>query len=281
MGLKWNEILKGLPDDLLVKFNKMNQTGKQYTLNRILGFTKVDSIRAAGSNAKPEMLSSTAKSLEERNPQIEEIVQWGVEHSLESQLNNEKSAFAKTLEGKKAELEMQQLNHATSVMSPNMADSIDFYKKVATGFYKTRKITERYGADGKLIERKKEVIEDVDAKMRAREKLDRLLGINAIQNLGQVQVGSISINIVDASKKEDDEPSTDFQEDAIVSDVVEGNEIVEQTVIEHEPQVEVEIEKPKKPTTKELREQMDKDFDAIYAKQQAKRAKEKAKRNAK
>ena len=85
---------------------------------------------------------------------------------------------------------------------------------------------------------------------------------------------------MDASKK-DDEPSTDFQEDAVVSDVVEGNEIVEQTVIEHEPQVEVEIEKPKKPTTKELREQMDKDFDAIYAKQQAKRAKEKAKRNAK
>ena len=121
MGVRWDEVLKGLPEDLLVKFNKMNQTGKQYTLNRILGFSKVDSIRAAGSNAKPDMLSSTARSLEERNPQIDEIVNWGIEHSLESQINNDNSAFAKTVEAKKAEAELQQLNQATSMMTPNMA----------------------------------------------------------------------------------------------------------------------------------------------------------------
>lgn len=271
MGVRWDEILKGLPEDLLVKFNKMNQTAKQYTVNRILGFSKVDSIKAAGSNAKPDMLSSTAKSLEERNPQIEEIVQWGLEHSLESQLNNENSNFSKTLEGKKAELEMQQLNHAASVMSPNMAESVDFYKKVASGFYKTRKTIERYDSNGNLIERKKEVIEDVDAKMRAREKLDRLLGINAIQNLGQVQVGSISINIVDASKKEETEAEreVDFQPDALVQDEV---------IVEQEPQVEVEVEKPKKPTKQEIREQADKDFEEAYKKMQEKRAKREQKR---
>ena len=271
MGVRWDEVLKGLPEDLLVKFNKMNQTGKQYTLNRILGFSKVDSIRAAGSNAKPDMLSSTARSLEERNPQIDEIVNWGIEHSLESQINNDNSAFAKTVEAKKAEAELQQLNQATSMMTPNMAESVDFYRKVASGFYKTRKTIERYDANGHLIERKKETIEDVDAKMRAREKLDRLLGINAIQNLGQVQVGSISINIVDASKKEETEAEreVDFQEDALVSDEV---------VVEQEPQVEVEVEKPKKPTRQEVKEQMDKDFDAAYAKILEKRAKREAKR---
>jgi len=272
MGVRWNDILKGLPEDLLAKFNKMNQTAKQYTVNRILGFSKNDSLRNAGSNASNNSsLSSTVQNLEERNPQIEEIVNWGVEHSLEAQINNDNSAFAKTLEGKQAEAELAQLNHATSVMSPNMAESVEFYRKVAKGEIKTTKIIERYDANKKLIERKKEYIEDVDAKMRAREKLDRLLGINAIQNLGQVQVGSISINIVDASKKEETEAEReiDYQDDALVTD---------ETIIEQEPQVEVEIEKAPKPTRQEIKEQFDKDFEASYAKVMEKRAKREAKR---
>lgn len=268
MGQRWDEILKGLPEDLMAKFNRMNQTAKQYTVNRIFGYSKNDSVRNTGSTAKDSSsLSSIAQNIESRNPQIEEIVQWGLEHSLESQINNDNSAFAKTLEGKKAELEMQQLNHAASVMSPNMAESIDFYKKVANGFYKTRKTVERYDAEGKLIERKKEIIEDVESKMRAREKLDRLLGINAIQNLGQVQVGSISINIVDASKKEDEEREVDFQEDALVKDEV---------VVEQEPKVEIEI--PKKQTRKEIIDQINKDSEAAYEKMLEKRAKREQKR---
>ena len=250
MGLKWQEVLKGLPENLLIQFNKMNQTGKQYTVNRILGFNKVDSIRAAGSNAKDgASLSSTAKSLEERNPIIEEIVQYAQEHNLEAQLLNDKSTFAKNLEEKKNELQMQQLNHATSVMSPGMAESVDFYRKVANGSIKTYKITEKYGPDGKtLIEKKREIIDDVDAKMRAREKLDRMLGLNAIQNLGQVQVGSISINIVDASKKEDEPTEVDFQEDAVVKNE-DGELIIDGgTTIEKEPEVKIEKKKaaPKK-----------------------------------
>lgn len=272
--MDYKEILKGLPPELLVKFNKMNETARQYTLSRILGFSKVDSIKNAGSQAKPEMLSSTAKSLEERNPAIEDIVKWGVERTLEGQLFNDGSDFNKSLEEKKKELQMQQLNHATSVMSPTMAESIDFYKRVANGSIKTYRTTERYAADGKtLIEKKVEKIDDVDARMRAREKLDRLLGINAIQNLGQVQVGSISINIVDASKKEDeDERKVDFQDDAIITD---------ETIIEQEPNVEVEIEKPKpapKPTRKEVKEQMDKDIDVAYEQMMKKRAEREAKR---
>ena len=272
MGVRWNDILKGLPEDLLAKFNKMNQTAKQYTVNRILGFSKNDSLRNAGSNATSNSsLSSTVQNLEERNPQIEEIVNWGVEHSLEAQINNDNSAFAKSLEGKQAEAELAQLNHATSVMSPNMAESVEFYRKVAKGEIKTRKITERYDNEGKLIERKKETIEDVDAKMRAREKLDRLLGINAIQNLGQVQVGSISINIVDASKKEETEAEreVDFQEDVLIKDEI---------IVEQEPQFEIEIEKPKKPTSKEIKEQRMKEAENAYEKMLEKRAKREQKR---
>ena len=261
MAVKWQEVLRGLPEPLLIQFNKMNQTAKQYTVNRILGFSKVDSLRNAGSNAKDgKSLSSTAQTLEDRNPQIEEIVAYAQEHNLESQLMNDKSAFAKSLEEKKAEAEIQQLNHATSVMTPNLAESIEFYRRVVKGSIKTYKTTEKYGADGKLIERKREIIDDVESKMRAREKLDRMLGLNAIQNIGQVQIGGISIKIVDASKKEED-PETDFQEDAIVSDVIDGEEaIVEPTVVEKEP--ETIIEKPKEEPF---------DFDKAFEEMKAKR----------
>ena len=271
MAVKWQEALKGLPENLLIQFNKMNQTAKQYTVNRILGFSKVDSLRNAGSNAKDgKSLSSTAQTLEDRNPQIEEIVAYAQEHNIESQLMNDKSAFAKSLEEKKAEAELQQLKQATSVMTPNMAESIEFYRRVVKGSIKTYKTTEKYGADGKLIERKREIIDDVESKMRAREKLDRMLGLNAIQNCGNIQIGGINIKIVDASKPKEEEPETDFQEDAIVSDVIDGEEaIVEPTVIEQEP--EVIVEKPKEEPF---------DFDKAFEEMKAKREKKNAQRKA-
>ena len=277
MAVKWQEVLRGLPEPLLIQFNKMNQTAKQYTVNRILGFSKVDSLRNAGSNAKDgKSLSSTAQTLEDRNPQIEEIVAYAQEHNLESQLMNDKSAFAKSLEQKKAEAEIQQLNHATDVMTPNMAESINFYRRVVNGSIKSYKITEKYGPDGKtLIERKREIIDDVESKMRARERLDRMLGLNAIQNCGTVQIGGINIRIVDASKK-DEQPEPDIQEDAIVTDVIDGEEaIVEPTVIENEP--DVVVEKPQRLSRKEEKAQLDEGFDAAYEKILEKRAKKKGK----
>ena len=267
MNIKIEDALKGLPNELLVRFNKMNNTARQYTLNRILGFSKVDSIKNAGSMATSgSSLSSTAQSLEERNPAINDIIEYANAHNIDKQLLSDENKFAKEVQAKE-----DQLAHAVSVMSPTMAESVNFYRRIANGSIKTYKTTETYGADGKLISRKRETIDDVDAKMRAREKLDRLLGINAIQNLGQVQVGSISINIVDASKKEDDdERQVDFQEDAIVTD---------ETIIEQEPVVEVE--KAPKPTRKEVREQMDKDLDVAYEQMMKKRAEREAKRKQK
>lgn len=253
MALRWEEVLKGLPEELMVKFNRMNTTAKQYTANRILGFNKVDSMRNAGSNAKDgASLSSTAKSLEDRNPAIEEIVAYAQEHNFESQLLNEKSKFNQTIEQKQQEALITQATSAASVMSPNMAESVAFYRRVASGSVKTYKTTEKYDANGKLVERRKEIIDDAETRMRAREKLDRLLGINAMQNLGQVQVGSISINIVDASKDDKEEREVDVQDEAIVTD--DGEEIIDSgTIIEQEPQVEIETPKPKKEKPKDTR----------------------------
>ena len=268
MGLKWEEALKGLPDDLLMQFNKMNGTAKQYTANRILGFSVIDSIKGAGSMAKDnESLKSTAKSLEKRNPQIREIIEYAQQHNLSSQMLSEKSELSQSLEAKAQEAQIQALKQATSVMNPQMADSVNFYRRVANGSVKTYKTIEKYDASGKLVEKRKEIIDDAETRMRAREKLDRLLGINALQNLGQVQVGSISINIVDASKEDKDEPEVDVQEDAIVID--------NETIIEREPYVEVETPTQKKVEPKKDSKPKKQPFPAYYIDENGHRRKRK------
>lgn len=267
-------MLKGLPENLLIQFNRMNATAKQYTLNRICGFNKVDSLRNAGSQAKTgASLSSTAQSLEERNPQINEIIEYAQQHDFEKNLLSDESTFAKTTEQKELEAKEKQLNYASQVMTPDMAESVNFYRRVANGSVKKYKTIEKYDANGKLLFRTREITDDPSARMQAREKLDRMLGLNAIQSLGQVQVGSISINIVDASKPKDDEQEVDFQHDAIVKDE-DGNDVIDEgTEIEIENEKDVTIEKPQKISKKEEKEQFNKAFDETYAKILEKRAK--------
>ena len=48
---------------------------------------------------------------------------------------------------------------------------------------------------------------DVETKMKARKELDRILGLNQMPDLGSLQMGDITINIVDASKREEIEDS--------------------------------------------------------------------------
>lgn len=247
--MKYNEILKGLPENLLIGFNKLNATGKQYTVNRILGFNKVDSMKNAGSNAKDNSsLSSTAQSLEQRNPIIEEIVEYAQQHNFEKELLSDEGKFAKTLDQKEREAKEQQLAYASSVMRPDMAESINFYRRVANGSIKKYKTTEKYDAEGNLLFRTREIVDDPSARMLARERMDKLLGINAIQNLGQVQVGSISINIVDASKPKDEDDIDDIIVDVDnISTDENGNEIIDEgTEIERENTVEVEKEEAQK-----------------------------------
>lgn len=56
--------------------------------------------------------------------------------------------------------------------------------------------------NGDKITTKTEYISDVDTRIKARKELDRLLGISALQPLGQISAGgNVNIMIVDASKR--------------------------------------------------------------------------------
>ena len=87
------------------------------------------------------------------------------------------------------------------------ARRIQFYRDVINGKIKTVRRTSRYDKFGKRIDTKIEEVADVESKMKARKELDKILGLALMPDLGSLQMGDITINIVDASKKEELEDS--------------------------------------------------------------------------
>ena len=77
--------------------------------------------------------------------------------------------------------------------------------------------------------------------MKARKELDRILGLNQLPDLDKLQVGDITINIVDASKKEELADSRNN----VVLNVNDVEEIDGQKVIVEQEKVERESGKDK------------------------------------
>jgi hypothetical protein len=72
-----------------------------------------------------------------------------------------------------------------------------------------------------------EEVSDVDVKMRARKELDRILGLNQLPDLDKLQVGDITINIVDASKRDELEDNRNSIElDPNDVQVINGEQVI-------------------------------------------------------
>ena len=72
-----------------------------------------------------------------------------------------------------------------------------------------------------------EEITDVGVRINARKELDRILGLNVLPDIDKLQIGGITVNIVDASKKEelDDERNKIVLEDKDV-EFIDGEKVV-------------------------------------------------------
>ena len=265
--LRYDILFRTLPKDMLDEFNKMNMTGRQYTANRVLGMSRADAYIATGSQVKSrDGARSVSSSLEARNPIIQKILDYCANNNIAKELLDPNSEFNKAVEAEakkaqeaeqqkveketnalfkakanevvepNAEAKMQQLQLAQNSMTPDFAQSIQFYRDIVNGKTRSYKTIKTYDADGKLIGKRIEETSDIATKMQAREKLDKMLGLNALQQLGQVQIGSIAIKIMDTSKHED-ENNIDVQ-DAVITNTDEI--VLEQEVEEHKPKVKEE-----------------------------------------
>ena len=87
------------------------------------------------------------------------------------------------------------------------ARRIQFYRDILNGKIRSYKRTTTKDENGKIKSVKIEEIDDVSIRIKARNELDKILGLNMMPSIDNLQIGGITVNIVDASKKEELEDS--------------------------------------------------------------------------
>ena len=174
--------------------------------------------------------------LEQRNAVIAELVNCIQGQTKVAQLSKEDSAINQQIDALALQDGAEKMMEVIEGADGETAKRIQFYRDVMNGKVETVRKTKKYNALGALLETKVEEISDVDVKMRARKELDKILGLNQMPDLSKLQMGDITINIVDASKKEElDDSRNTIELDPNDVQVIDGEKvIVEQEVKEVE-----------------------------------------------
>lgn len=107
------------------------------------------------------------------------------------------------------------------------AKRIQLYRDIVNGKIKSIKKVSRYNNMGALIDTRVEETSPIEMRIQARKELDKILGLNQLIDVGSIQAGGdITINIVDASKKEeleDDRNKVTLDLDKV--EVIDGKEV--------------------------------------------------------
>lgn len=228
-------------------FEQLNPRQRAYVEYRGNGgYNKTTAYIRAGFKATNASQSSYL--LERKNAIIPELVaalqgQYKLRTLTEedSQINQEITALASAQSA-------DELNKIIEDGDVEKARQVKFYRDIIAGIIQTVRVTKRLNGEGKLLEKKIEKVSDVDAKMKARKELDRILGLNQSIDVGQLQLGGITVNIVDSAKHEeledsrntikldpDDVQIIDGEQSLVVEqkDEVEKKQVVE-TIVEKE-----------------------------------------------
>lgn len=181
-------------------YDKLMPRQRAYIDFRAKGYGKADSYRKSGYKITKNV-GQNAYLMERGSPIIKELIETlsNVRKAkdilkADSDVNKQLDALA---EVKTAEQALETIANADG----ETLKQIQFYRDVINGKIQTVKKTIFTNKAGEKSY-KEERISDVDTKIKARRELDRLLGIGSIIDLGRLETGDITINIVDASKKD-------------------------------------------------------------------------------
>lgn len=215
-------------------YDKLAVRQRRYVDFRGQGYSKTIAYKMAGFDGK--VAGQAAYILEKRNSILPELISCIQGQKAVRDLSEQDSAINQQIDALALQDGAEKMMEVIEGADGETAKRIQFYRDVMNGKIKTVRKTTRYNAMGEKIESKVEEISDVDVKMRARKELDRILGLNQLPDLSKLQVGDITINIVDASKKEELADSRNIVElDPSDVQIIDGEEvIVEQEVKETE-----------------------------------------------
>lgn len=232
-------------------FNLLTPNQQQYVLNRGNGMNKKDSYIKAGYITNNPRQS--AYDLEKRNPNIPELINVLLNEKIYGAIDK---MVVEDMDNNKAKEESDEIDTDTAENLPidlkadidkkaradfienrikgvtecdgETARRIKFYRDISNGTIKTIKKTTEYEADGKTVKKVKiEETSDIQVRIQARKELDRILGLNTLQVMDTLNVGNITINIVDAGKKEEqDDNRNKIVLDDMETDTINGEKVL-------------------------------------------------------
>lgn len=180
-------------------FKNLSPNFQRYILFRVQGAKKTEAVKMAGYNSSD--YSKIAYTIEKRHPEIVTLIQAVEKQKVvetlndpESKLNTQIDALANQYS---ADTTLEVLKHADA----ETYRRIKFYRDIMQGKIVSTKRVVKKDDKGKVLEVREEEMNDVEMKMRARKELDRIFGLTQMGEMGQVRMGDITINIVDASKQ--------------------------------------------------------------------------------
>lgn len=215
-------------------YEKLPLRQRKYVEFRGQGYSKTNSYKMAGFDGK--VAPQAAYLLEKRNAVLPELINCILGQTKVRELSKEESDLNQRIDALALQDGAEKMLETIEGADGETAKRIQFYRDVMNGKIKTVRKTTRYNAMGEKIETKVEELSDVETKMKARKELDRILGLNQMPDLSKLQMGDITINIVDASKREElaDERNTVVLDPDKV-EIIDGEKVVvEEEMVEKE-----------------------------------------------
>ena len=229
-----------LTDEQQMYYNSLTDRQRKYIDFRVQGYQKSQSYRMAGYNGAN--IGQAAYNLEFKNKGIAEIIKtmMAVKKAQDIVENNEESQINKTIDALALQEGAEKALQVVEGADGETARRIQFYRDIASGKIKTVRKTIHKNAEGAVMKTIIEEISDIETRIKARKELDKILGLNAVVDIGKLQMGDITINIVDASKKEELEDSrNNIVLDPDNMEVIDGeNAAVVEDIVKEEPKDE-------------------------------------------
>lgn len=186
-------------------YEKLPAMQRKYIDLRGAGYGKREAYEMAGYGQKNA--KQAAWVMESRNALIPQLAEKLQNERRLQDLGVPDSKINKTINALARQEGVERALETIENADGETARRIQFYRDIMNGTIKTVKRVTTKGADGKVKSVKIEEVEDVGAKMTARKELDKILGLTRLPSIDNFKVGGITVNIVDASKREELEDS--------------------------------------------------------------------------
>lgn len=206
-------------------YEKLNNMQRKYVDFRGQGYNKAQSYQMCGYSSKNP--SQSAYLMETKNKVVPELIAKLQANKRARELTEQESALNQQIDALAKQEAAEKTLEAIEGADGETARRIQFFRDIVNGKIKTVRKTIKKNAMGEIVETKIEEVSDIDTRIKARKELDKVLGLNTLPDIDKLQIGGITVNIVDASKKEeleDDRNKVVLDVDAV--EAVDGEKVV-------------------------------------------------------